>query len=171
MDILNKNIKNVRVDIINYYIFEDNNKISIKNIKNHELFYIIELIKEKNIDILSYDFVSHIYENKKEFLNVVNVPKTNIYENFLNGISNIKDIKNLEEYVNKFKKIYSSILNDGLFENKADPITLLRIRKGYENILVIDSGKIRFFIAKILNMEKISAVILDETENNIYNFI
>jgi hypothetical protein len=168
MDILNKNIKNVRVETINQYIFGEN---CIKNIKNHELFYIHELIKEKNIDILSYDFVSHIYENKKEFLNVVNVPKTNIYENFLNGNSNIKDIKNLEEYVNKFKNIYSSILNDGLFENKADPITLLRIRKGYENILVIDSGKIRFFIAKILNMEKISAVILDETENNIYNFI
>ena len=168
MSILNKKIVDVKIETINQYIFGEN---CIKNIKNHELFYISELIKEKNIDILSYDFVSHIYENKKEFLNVVNVPKTNIYENFLNGTSNIKDIKNLEEYVNKFKSIYSSILTDTLFENKSDPITLLRIRKGYENILVIYSGRIRFFIAKILNMEKIPTVILDETENNIYNFI
>jgi hypothetical protein len=148
MEFLNEEIFYVPINIIKYYNI---NEKYIKDIKENEIFRAIGLLKQKNINVSSFDFESFV----RDFLP--------------NKFDNSKDI---ETYINKYKQCYFSISNNGLFENRKDPISLIRIRKGYKNMLVIDSGTVRFFVAMFLGIEKIPTIIIDETTNdNYYEFI
>jgi len=148
MNFLNQNIINVPLQIINFFCVSEYN---IKKIKEHNLFDVVELIKKDNVDIFSYDFLNYFQ-------------KKNLKESF--------DIIELEYDIKSYKSYYSnSISNNKIFENRKDPIILFRVKKEHENILAIQSGTFRFFLAKLLNIEKIPVVIIDKTNNNDYKFI
>jgi hypothetical protein len=171
---LNDEIVDVNIDLIDYFIYLDYDKFII-NIKNHELYLLYKLKTEKDIDIMNYDICSHIFNEKELYEDVIiNKLCNNNILDFSSRLLLYSSVSSptLIEYVEKFKKIYSSMLKCGFLKNKIDPIILYRLSSTVnksslktENFLALKSGKIRFFVAKMLGIKNIPAIILDYTDD------
>ena len=143
----------VNISSIGFYAKEN----KIIPIEYHEVFFLIDLLKQKNIDIFNRDIVSFIYENmdyiKDKLLNKIN--DKDIYY-FLN-----LDKERLNYTITEFRDVYNSISKYGYFNSEMDPLLVSRIKRNDKNILCLITGERRFFAAKILGIQKINCYISD----------
>jgi hypothetical protein len=133
-------------------------------IEYHEILFLFDLFKQKNIDIFNYDITSFVYENmdyiKDKLLNKIN--DKNIYY-FLNS-----DKEQLNNTINEFRDVYNSISKYGYFNSEMDPLLVSRIKRNDRNILCLITGERRFFTAKILGIQKINCYISDSNPERQY---